>query len=150
MAMTLRPETEDYLTAVEHRQGKKFRHRADVGMIIDAADASAAFGEFERIVFLAKFITNAFSILRRSGVSSEETTNLARELETSLREIAERFRGLLAGGVDASAASRFDHQFLTLSKASMESLQELLSELTWVKNLMLDGDSPPIRSSASA
>ncbi len=149
MAMTLRPETEEYLTAVERRLGKRFRHRADVGMIIDAADASAASGDFERIVFLAKFVTNAFGILRRSGVSPEETSNLTRELETSLREVADRFRRLLTGGVDGSAAARFDEQFLTLSSTSLESLRELLSELTWVKNRMLDGDPPPIRTSVS-
>ncbi len=145
--MPLRTETEEYLAAVERHDAKKLRYRTEIGAIIDLADGSSLWEEFERIVFLAKFVTNAFNILRRGGLRAEETAPLTRELEVNLSDVTDRLRRLAGRSSDRDFSAGFEKEFLALSHASVESLQGLLSELARIKNRMLDGEFPPIRGS---
>jgi len=137
-------EIENYLNAVERYAGKRFRHRSAIGTLIDCAAGAGGIASFERIVFLAKFVTGAFDILRRSGAGSEDTRHLVRELNLSMEEVSSLIETLLASRAATDECRRLRERFLTLSQESMEALRDLLMELTWIKQYMLAGNPPPV------
>lgn len=152
--MKLRDETEKYLGSVERYAGKKLRYRIPIATLIDLAARGQQDAVFEKIIFLAKFITRGFDILRRSGIVADETKNLAEEIEKNLQQVTGLIRSLCAVDPRESAVI-FDERYFSLSHESLSTIQELLAELTWIKNYSLDGHpvpmhpSPPIQPSRS-
>ncbi len=144
--MNLRSEIDAYLGMVERYAGKKLRYRAEIGMLMVLADQGSRWDLFERIVFLAKFISRGFDILRRAGIPSSDTKFLADEVRKNLEEVVELLRTVCAANPPVSEAVIGD-RFFALSHESLALLQELLSELTWVKNYSLEGHPFPVVSS---
>jgi len=141
--MTSRSDIDLYLSQVERYAGKKFRYRSEIGMVMECARSGSMSSGFERLIFLAKFITRGFDILRRSGVVADETKNLADEIERNLSEVSDLLKKLSAVQ-PSDQTGHFDDRFLTLSGDSLIRLKELLSELTWLKNYALEGHPFPV------
>jgi hypothetical protein len=145
--MNLRSETEKYLSTAERFAGKKFRYRLEIGLLLDFAERGGIAPDFEKLIFLAKFITRGFDILRRSGIVADETKNLSDEVQKNLEQVTVLLRKLCA--VDpAESSALFGDRFFSLSHESMMTIQELLSELTWIKYYSLEGNQIPITSSS--
>jgi hypothetical protein len=137
-----RDEIEEYLSAVERYAGKQFHYRTDLVLLIDLAIQTGQTLLFEQIVFTAKFITRAFDILRRGGFGSEESKHLSKELERNLESVIGMIRSLCS--TDPTIADAlFGERMFSLTHDSLHLLQDLLSELTWIKNYSLDGHPPP-------
>ena len=145
--MKFRDDTEKYLNAVERYAGKRLQYRTHIATLIDLAVRGQHQVVFERIIFLAKFITRGFDILRRSGIVADETKNLADEIEKNLREVTGLLRTLCAIDPAASSALVLD-RFISPSPDSVAALGELLAELTWLKNFSLEGHPVPIHPSS--
>ncbi len=135
---------EPYLNAAERWAGKRFSHRAAIAALIVRAGEAGRGAEFERLVFLAKFVSGAFDILRRSGPGADDTRHLVRELNAGMEEVASLIGAILAAGPDDAEAGRFRERFLVLTQESMEALRGLLQELSWIKQFMLAGNRPPL------
>ena len=147
--MKVRNDIENYLAMVERYAGKKLRYRAELGMLMAFAHTSSRAADFERVVFLAKFVTRGFDILRRSGIPTSDTKYLADEVRKNLEEVVTLLRNLCSVNPDAADAV-FGDRFFALSHESLALLQEFLSELTWIKNYSLEGHPLPIGSSPRA
>jgi hypothetical protein len=147
--VNLQVATDKYLNAVERYAGKQLRHRREIGMLIDCANHAGNASLFERIIFLAKFITSGFDILRRSGNVADETKNLSDEVEKKLQEIIVLMRDLCAVDPETSAEI-FEDRLLKKSDDSLMQMKNLLAELTWIKKYSLDGHTLPIHTSSSS
>ena len=138
----IRPETETYLTNVERYVSKKFRYRIEVGILIDIAEERSLRPQFEELLFLAKFVTNAQSILQRSGIENEQTAKLSAEFSSTLQKFPSMISALTSGAVP-EVSRAFPKTFFDQTQESMQRLMVFLSELSWIKNYFLDqGDSP--------
>jgi len=126
-----RPETESYLDALEKFAGRKFRHRSDIKVLLELSPSRETV--FEEIVFYAKFISNAYAVLRRTGPAGEDTSRLSAEFQEKLGQSASLIRTILT---DASSEVRtnFSDRFLAPSPDSLSRFLELLGELSWIKN----------------
>ncbi len=142
--MDNRPEIDHFLNAVERYAGKRFHYRREIGLLIDLAEGEKKVAEFERVLFLAKFITRGFDVLRRSGTIPEETKNLADEIEKNLHQAIELMRSLTAPGTGESDEV-FHTIFSDASRRSLTAILAILAELTWIKNYTLDGHGLPAR-----
>ncbi|MBI1804701.1 MAG: hypothetical protein HY033_02500 [Ignavibacteriae bacterium] len=145
--MDIRPETDAYLIELEKFAARKFQYRREVGILIDLAEQRSMQPLFEQIIFLAKFASSSFNILKRSGVESEETAKLSTEYAESLRKITSLLE-LLTAEAPNEITEIFQRSFLNLSHESVNRFMALLYELSWVKNSLLDNRRPPFSPSS--
>ena len=134
-------DNDAFLDAVETFANRKFRYRSDLILLMNAAASHSAHGQFEEIIFLAKFLTNASNVLRRVGHPRDETGKLSDEFGQKLGQISNLIRALIAG-ISGEERLAFESRFTSLSQESMQRLMILLSELAWVKNFLLDREDP--------
>ncbi|OLD75657.1 MAG: hypothetical protein AUI33_05380 [Ignavibacteria bacterium 13_1_40CM_2_61_4] len=124
-------ETESYLDALENVAGRKFRHRSDIKVLLELSSSRA--NVFEEIVFYAKFISNAYAVLRRTGSAGEDTSRLSAEFEEKLGRSASLIRTMLADATP-EVRTNFTDRFLAPSPDSMARFLDFLNELSWIKN----------------
>ena len=126
-----------FLDAVENHAGRKFQFRREVEFLIDSTGSPSASHSFEEIIFLAKFITNASNVLKRTGQSREETEKLSAEFKEKIGSVSALLAGLI-GRASGDEQSSIVSRFLSPSFDSLNELLALLAELSWIKNYHLD------------
>ncbi len=133
----MQTETAAYLDSVEKFAGRKFRHRDDIAKLIELVKGRNQEKLFDDILFLAKFISHARTIIIRVGSESEETQKLSRELHQQMDAVTRLLRTIWndAPGDDRNAMIS---KYLTLDHAHLADLFSLLYELSWIKNYTLD------------
>jgi len=124
-------ETGPYLDALEAYAGRKFRYRSDLALLIELSSSRDTV--FDEIVFYAKFIANAYAVLRRTGQGGEDTSRLSAEFQEKLGRTAALLRTTLADAAE-DVRTEFSDRFLSPSPDSMARFLDLLGELSWIKN----------------
>ena len=135
--MTIRPETQQHLDAVERHAKRSFRYRGEIAVLMDLSELNSLQPLFADLIFQSKFSTNAVNILKRSGPGTDETAKLSAELKQSLEKISNIFHNLLAEA-PGDVKDKFMSTFLSETTAGFDNLMNLLTELGWVKNYELD------------
>lgn len=97
---------------------------------------------FERLIFLAKFVTRTFEVMNRIGSDADGYDNLAREFRENTERAGELVKELL-GSAPRAVQDRFAERYLTLNQESFRQFLGLLGDLSWVKNWCVDGKSLP-------
>jgi len=126
-----RPDSDSYLDALEKFAGRRFRHRSDIKVLIELS--SSRENVFEEIVFYAKFISNAYAVLKRTGSAGEDTSRLSAEFEEKLGRSASLIRTMLADATQ-EVKTNFADRYLEQSPDSLSRFLEFLGELSWIKN----------------
>lgn len=139
MRMLIRPETESFLQVVEQHARQRFRNRADVALLYEAASTPPLQQVFFDITFQAKFVTHAVQILKRVGAGSDDAQRLGIELNQALEKVSTLLRTLVKE-LPEETKQEFVQRYLSLSQEGMANLLPLLSELQWIKNYQLDRD----------
>jgi hypothetical protein len=129
--------TESHLDAAERYSQIKFKYRSEILDIMGQAEIGAMIKEFEELIFLGKFITNAHSILKRSGNETGETIKLASEYQKSIAKSIELLK-LLIGSASDKSKKKFEESFFTTTHNSLHNILDLMYELSWIKNYSLD------------
>ncbi len=147
--MNIRPATDAYLADAERFAGRKFQYRIEMGTLIDLANQRSLPSLFEELIFLAKFASNSYNILKRSGIQRDETANLTAEFSGSLQKISSLLGHLIAEA-PAEVVERFRSSFLDFSHDNMDQLMALLHELSWIKSYTLDHHPPPFSAAPNS
>jgi hypothetical protein len=132
-----KPETLLFITAVEKHADRKFRFHEEIAILVDLSSEISRREIFNELIFLAKFITNASSVLRRMGADSSDTAKLSAEFQKNL-EKSVLLIGRIIEGTPNEIANMFKARFLPLKKESMDELIALINELSRIKNYELD------------
>ena len=130
-------QIEEYLTEVEKAAQQKFRYRAQVSWLLTVVYARKLELVFEDVLFFSKFLSNAYSVLKREGVGSDTIGNLKQEFSVNLEKIHTLLRTIVKES-EEPGRGEFIARFLSMTPECMEHLMALAKELTWIKNYNLD------------
>lgn len=137
--MEISPDTAAALAALNSFSGGKLVRAPDLGVLMELAVRSDRRASFDELSFLAKFLHRALGIMKRIGKSAEGYDKLSAEFNASLEKATEIVRELVAGAPSAEAA-RFQGEYLAMTPVSFDALLELLYDLSWHKNWLIDHD----------
>ena len=84
-------------------------------------------------MFYAKFISNAYAVLKRTGSAGEDTSRLSAEFEEKLGRSASLIRTMLADATQ-EVKTNFADRYLEQSPDTLSRFLEFLGELSWIKN----------------
>ena len=135
--MDIHSETHNFLDEVEHFAHRKFRYRKDIEQLVELTRRHKMQQVFDDVVFYAKFISNAYAVLNRSGTPSEDTLKLSNEFKEILEKTATLLRTMIKEGPD-DVKQHVTMTYLSLTNDSMNAFLSLLYELSWIKNYILD------------
>ncbi len=135
--MKLQPSTESLLSEIEQFAQRKFRYRLEIGLLVEAANSVSLRRVLDDIQFNAKFLTNAFNLLKRVGSDSPETVKLSSEFRDGVEKVSTLMRTLMKESPN-EIRDLFLKRFLSLSTDNMTELLSLCNELSWVKNYSLE------------
>ena len=135
--MNLQPSTESFLSDIEQFAQRKFRYRLEIGLLIEAANSVSLRRVLDDILFHAKFLANAFNLLKRVGSDSPDTVKLSSEFQEGVEKVSTLLRTLIKES-PKEMRDLFLKRFLSLSAESMNELLSLCTELSWMKNYSLE------------
>ncbi len=96
----------------------------------------------EDLVFIAKFLSKTYDLLRRIGPDGEGFQKISAEFQANLEKANTLVKTLVKESPDALKQNIVD-KYLRLDQESMTAFMELMRELAWVKNWILDGKPLP-------
>ena len=137
---TMTAATESFLTDVERFAARRFRHRLELGLLIDSLGSEELTRDFEQLIFYAKFLTHAGGILARTGLAETDTKQMAQEYAATMQ----RALGLLekmCSRLPEEDRRVFD-RLVGMTHEHMKNLMSLMNELSWIKNYLLDTNAP--------
>lgn len=140
--MTVRPETEQFLSDLQRFASRLFVHKEAIAVLLDEAHARGSMQIFEDLVFLAKFLSKSYDILRRIGPDGEGFQKVSAEFQASL-EKSNTLVKTLVKEMPEDVKQKMADSFLRVDQESMSRFMELMRELAWVKNWMVDGKPLP-------
>ena len=140
--MSLRPETIQFLIDLESFSSRKLAYKEEIGALLDEAQASGRIQVFEDLVFFAKFLSKSYDIMKRIGPDGEGYGKLAGEFQLTVEKSTTLVKTLVKDSPE-DLKLRFSGAFFRLDPESLSALMNLMRELAWVKNWMLDGHRLP-------
>lgn len=140
--ITIRQETEQFLTDLEEFANRRFVHGREIGALLDEAREKGMMQVFEDLVFNAKFLSKTFDLLGRIGPDGEGFQKISQEFQTNLENANTQVKTLIKESPEP-LKQRMVESFLRLDQQSMSAFMALVRELAWVKNWTLDGKPLP-------
>jgi hypothetical protein len=134
----VRPEPRGaFLDRVEQFAGRNFQYRHEIEYLFQRSDQSGETNILDELLFTAKFVSNAHSVLQRLGPGSNGTENLAQEYSKNLKRSVDLLRMLLPQNPDV-VSEKIRRELLGQSGEELEQLLNFLYEVSWIKNYLLD------------
>jgi len=132
--MDYKLESEKICNAVEDLAKGKLKNKEDLLRIIELALSSDKMNKLEELAFLAKFSQGVLRIIQNRDNSFEEEyfNSLKNEYIKSIQEIKTILENLLENA-NQFLKTIYKEKFLQLTMQSMNSLNDLCSDLVYLK-----------------
>lgn len=140
--IVVRPETEQFLAALELYANRKFRFGKEIGILLDEAQKTGKTQIFEDIAFFAKFLAKSYDLMKRIGPDGEGYDKVAGEFRSSMEKSTTLLKTLVKETPD-EVKQQFSGKFFHLDQESLSALMNFMKEMAWVKNWMVDGKELP-------
>lgn len=117
----------------------KLKQPEDLKLLIDTAIQQNKIGLLEDLTFLAKFSKGLIGVIRKkeSSIDQEYFLKAEEEFKNNLVKIRDCMEELLAGSSDF-LRSVLTEKYLTLSHQSLSNLNDLSSDLGYLKSYFID------------
>jgi len=131
------PETRDFVRQLNDFSAHKLTHQDDVAVLLELTRTNNLRRELEEIAFLAKFLSNTHTILKRSSNDADGYNKLSQEFRSNLEKVVAALRGIVA---EAPSTTRevFSSRYFSVTAEGFENLINLLYDLSWLKNWIID------------
>ncbi len=140
--MVISQETSALISSVQAFSRNKLRHADDLAILVELSRLHHHDQVLDEVSFLSKFLINTSTVMKRIGRDGEGYDKLSREFSENL-EKANTFVRLLVKEAPEDVKRHFVSTYFGLTPVSLESLMQLLYDVSWLKNWNID--HPPVR-----
>ena len=131
-----------FLSELKAYASRDLPYDADIGLLLKMAKASEQMPMFEELIFVAKFVSRTFEVMKRIGSDADGYDKLASEFKDNTERAASLMKRLLQEAPHEER-QHFEARYFDLDQESFGRLMGLLSDLSWVKNWRVDGKPLP-------
>jgi hypothetical protein len=140
--MTLRPDIVEFVADLEMFVKRKLNYPVEVGELLQIVVQTGLVGEFEDLIFQAKFLVRTQEIMKRIGPGMDGFEKLSTEFQSSVKKSI-NFLNMLVERAPSDVARKLTDMFIVMETDSFNRLMKLLSDLSWIKNWQVDGKPLP-------
>jgi hypothetical protein len=138
--MEISRKTRDFVQQIDKLSNHRLTNQDDVAALVELAWTKDQRTRLEQIAFLAKFLSNTHTVLKRSNSDTEGYDKLSSEFRVNLEKAVAELKSLIEEA-PAALKESFSSKFLMLTGESFENLLSLLYDLSWIKNWHIDQKS---------
>ncbi|MGC9092988.1 MAG: hypothetical protein ACP5JH_07065 [Bacteroidota bacterium] len=135
--MLIHQNTRAAVAQIQEFSNNRLRLPETLELLIELRDIAHREREFQELIFSAKALKNLSAIIKRIKPDAEGYDKLANEFQSQLDRVRAELESLVAAA-PVEVASRFRESFLTASQESLNQLFDLIQDLSWVKNFVID------------
>jgi hypothetical protein len=140
--MTLRPDIVAFVADLEMFVKRKLNYPVEVGELLQIVIQTGLVGEFEDLIFQAKFLVRTQEIMKRIGPGMDGFEKLSTEFQSSVKKSI-NFLNMLVERAPSDVSRKLADMFTVMETDSFKRLMKLLSDLSWIKNWQVDGKPLP-------
>ena len=140
--MNIRPDIAEFVADLEVFGKRKLNYPLEIGEILQIAIQTGLTGEFEELIFQAKFLARSQDVLTQPGHEAQRIERLMGEFHTGLAGSMDLLKSIVERSA-SDVAQKYSEKFFTLEPESINRLMMLYSDLSWVKNWQIDGKPLP-------
>jgi len=138
--MTISPEVSSLVAAIQDFSRNKLRRPADFAVLIDLAYAQKKKDVLGELSFLAKFVWNTYTVMKRIGRNEEGYDKLSFQFNENMEKASTLIRLIMKEG-PADAKRDFTQAYFPMTPDAFQNLLDLLYDLSWLKNWEIDHSS---------
>jgi hypothetical protein len=135
--MKFNGSTEALLSTLETLSANRIRHKDDLGLVLKLALTGGRTDALEQLSFYAKFTSRSYGIMKRIGAGAEGYDKLEMEFGESLEKVKQLIEEVFRAA-PPEVREQFRRRYLSLTPDAMQQLVELLHDVSWYKNWLID------------
>ncbi len=135
--MILSTQTKELLSKINETSGDSLQRAMDLGALLEISFLHNKTTILNDIAFHAKFLAKTFELMKRIGKDGEGYDKLYNEFSASLEKFRQMILQILENAPN-DVKALFTSQYLSLSTIAMERLMQLIHDLSWYKNYLID------------
>lgn len=127
----------NFLIGVEEYTGSLLQKKEDIKKIIEVVAAEKKEEEFEKLVFMAKYISGMMRVLKNApGIPEVNSVDHVRkDLNENMKKGIEQLKEIISSGSE-SVGDYFNKMYFNLSTQNFSNITQLFSDLESVKKYM--------------
>ncbi|HTR80926.1 MAG TPA: hypothetical protein VMM58_04785 [Bacteroidota bacterium] len=138
--MVVSQETAALISSLQDYSQQKLQHADDLAALIELSRSHNLIQVLDDLCFLSKFLVNTNSVMKRIGPDAEGYVKLSHEFAENL-EKASTFVRLLVKEAPEDIKRHFASTYFGMTANGLNSLMELLYDISWLKNWGIDHPS---------
>jgi len=135
--MVVSQETASFISSLQDYSRRTLRHADDLAFLIELSRFHNQEKVLDDLCFLSKFLVNTNTVMKRIGNDAEGYSKLSYEFTENL-EKASTFIRLLVKEAPEDVKRHFISTYFGMTHGGLNSLMELLYDMTWLKNWEID------------
>jgi hypothetical protein len=135
--MIVSQETASFVSSLQSYSRSTLRHADDLASLIELSRTHNQSQVLDDVCFLSKFLVNTNTVMKRIGKDGEGYAKLSFEFSENL-EKASTFIRLLVKEAPDDVKRHFVSTYFEMTHRGINSLLELLYDITWLKNWEID------------
>jgi hypothetical protein len=140
--MNIRPDMKDFIDELEIYAKRKLNYPVEVGELLQIVIQTGLVGEFEDLIFQAKFLVRTQEIMKRIGPGMDGFEKLSTEFQSGVKKSI-NFLNMLVERAPSDAARKLTDMFIVMETDCFNRLMKLFSDLSYIKNWQVDGKPLP-------
>jgi hypothetical protein len=137
LCMVVSQETESFILSLQNYSRSTLHHADDLASLIELSRIHNQRQVLDDVCFLSKFLVNTNTVMKRIGKDAEGYGKLSYEFTENL-EKALTFIRLLVKEAPDDVKKHFTSTYFGMTHGGLNSLMELLYDITWLKNWEID------------
>ena len=137
LCMVVSQETESFILSLQNYSRSTLHHADDLASLIELSRIHNQRQLLDDVCFLSKFLVNTNTVMKRIGKDAEGYGKLSYEFTENL-EKASTFIRLLVKEAPDDVKKHFTSTYFGMTHGGLNSLMELLYDITWLKNWEID------------
>ena len=146
--MNVRRDMKDFIAELEIYTKRKLNYPTEVGELLQIVMQTGLIGEFEDLIFQAKFLVRTQEIMKRIGPGVDGFEKLSTEFQSSMKKSID-FLNLLVERAPSDVARKLTDMFIVMETDSFSRLMKLFSDLSWIKRWQVDGKPLPYETKSA-
>ena len=135
--MVISQETVSFVSSIKEFSRGRLRRADDLAVLIELSRLHHRNRLLDDLSFIAKFLVNSSSVMKRIGQTGEGYEKLTAEFSANV-EKASAFVAELLTTAPSDVGRRFEDTYLRMTPDTLSSLMQLMHDLSWLKNWNID------------
>jgi hypothetical protein len=141
-------DIKNFMNELEVYAKRKLNYPVEVGELLQIVMQTGLAGEFEDLIFQAKFLVRTQEVMKRIGPDADGFEKLSAEFQSSMKKSIDCLN-LFIEKAPSDVARKLTEMFIIIETDSFDRLMKLFSDLSWMKNWQVDGKSLPYETKST-